>query len=144
KASRRSDGLSSLFTAITRSRTRGPSAFRNGRISSSPLLNALAGPLDDRHTLFLLHLWNVSALRPHPVEPRADTRVGSQLETAVARCVRPRQTGISSQETGAALPLCCGIDYFTRRVLPGASPAPRFSRANSIELPAIGIATPLF
>jgi hypothetical protein len=56
---------------------------------------------------------------------------------------KSRQTGISSQETGAALPLCCGIDYFTRRVLTGASPAPRFSRANSIELPAIGIATPL-
>jgi hypothetical protein len=31
-----------------------------------------------------------------------------------------------SQEIQGSLPISCGIDYFTRRVLPGALPLPPF------------------
>src|SRR5579871_6576797 len=48
----------------------------------------LAGPVYDRHILFLLHLRNVSGLHAHSVKPGADARIGRELKAAVFGRVR--------------------------------------------------------
>src|SRR5215472_9921483 len=47
----------------------------------------------------------------------------------------PQIAPISNRKkTGGPPPFSCGIDYFTRRVLPAASPAPRFFTNNHAQL----------
>lgn len=58
------------------------------RISSSTPLTASVTPFDDGNTLLLLHLRNVPRLRGHPIQPCADTGIGSELKAALIGRVR--------------------------------------------------------